>query len=129
VRSEAPTARVLVIDDERGIRDVFIHLLGGGGHRVVAAADGKAALSLIAAESFDIVFCDLMLTGMSGFAVLSTIQKSHKHLPVVVMTAYPTNEVESGAKMLGSFAFLPKPFEISAVERLIALALGSKKSG
>jgi two-component system nitrogen regulation response regulator GlnG len=70
-----------------------------------------------------------MMPGMNGFKVLSSLQKSHKDLPVVIMTGHSREKYESEARMLGAFAFLPKPFVIGEIEDLIARALARKKGG
>lgn len=116
-------ARVLVVDDEKGVRDVLQNILQRQGHHVIPAPDGATAIRLSAANEFDIVFCDLMLPGMSGFAVLSALRKHRRRLPVVVMSGYPTDEVRSGSLLLGAFAFLAKPFELERIHALIARAL------
>lgn len=126
---EYKRARLLVVDDESGIRDLFIHLIGGLGHEVVTVARGSEAIERAQAGLFDIVFCDMMMPGMNGFEVLSGLQESHENLPVVIMTGCPAEECESEARMLGAFAFLKKPFEIGEVSGLIALALARKTSG
>lgn len=122
-------ARLLVVDDESGIRDIFVHLIGGLGHEVVTAARGSEALKRAQAAPFDIVFCDMMMPGMNGFEVLSGLRQSHESLPVVIMTGCSADECESEARMLGAFAFLKKPFEIGEISGLIALALERKKTG
>ncbi|HEX4046662.1 MAG TPA: response regulator [Elusimicrobiota bacterium] len=122
-------ARLLVIDDELGIRDMFSHLIGGLGHEVVTVSRGREAVKRAGAKPFDIVFCDMMMPGMNGFEVLDVLKKSHRDLPVVIMTGYTTEETESEAKMLGAFAFVTKPFEVGEIEDLIARALALKKGG
>ena len=59
---------------------------------------------------FDIVFCDMMMPGMNGIEVLSGLQKSHKDLPVVIMTGHSRAKYEHEAMMLGAFAFLTQAF-------------------
>lgn len=122
-------ARLLVVDDELGIRDMFTHLIGGLGHEVVTVSRGREAVKRAGAKTFDIVFCDMMMPGMNGFEVLDLLRKSHKDLPVVIMTGYTTDETESEARMLGAFAFVTKPFEVGEIEGLIARALAAKKGG
>ena len=122
-------ARLLVVDDEPSIRKIFTLLIGGLGHKVVTVSRGQAALKRAQTKPFDIVFCDMMMPGMTGFKVLSGLQKSHKDLPVVIMTGHSREKYESEARMLGAFAFLPKPFDVGEIKDLIARALARKKGG
>lgn len=118
---------MLVVDDESGIREIFALLIGGLGHKVVTVSRGREAIQRAKTKPFDIVFCDMMMPGMNGFKVLSGLQKSHKDLPVVIMTGHSREKYEPEARMLGAFAFLPKPFVISEIKDLIARALARKK--
>jgi DNA-binding NtrC family response regulator len=120
-------ARLLVVDDEPGIREMFAHLIGGLGHDIVTVSRGRDALKRAETDAFDVVFCDMMMPGMNGFEVLISLQKSHKNLPVVIMTGYSTEETEPEARMLGAFAFVTKPCEIDEVEALITRALAHNK--
>ena len=126
---EFKRARLLVVDDESGIRDIFVHLIGGLGHEVVTAARGSEALKRAQDGLFDVVFCDMMMPGMNGFEVLNGLRRSHENLPVVIMTGCSTAGCESEARMLGAFAFLKKPFDLGEISGLIDLALARKKNG
>lgn len=127
-RFQKARAHVLVIDDEKSVRDLFLHLLERQGHAVDVAADGAAALRMDARRPHDVVFCDLLLPGMSGLAVLTELLKRRNASPVVAMSGDLSAEIRSSSLLLGAFAFLPKPFELRSVEILIARALARKRA-
>lgn len=120
------TARVLVVDDEAGIRDMFTRVVGSLGYHVVAVPSGEDALGRLDEAEWDIVFCDLMLTGMNGLDLMRAIQKARPGQPVAIMTAYPTRDVESGARLLGAFVFLSKPCQLREIEAAIHAAVSRR---
>ena len=102
--------RILVIDDERVIRDGVERALVTEGHVVVKAADGLAGLEMLQSESFNIVLTDLMMPGMDGFAVLDWIRENQPHVQVIVITGFATVTKAVSAMKQGAFDFVGKPF-------------------
>ena len=119
-------ARVLVVDDEPSIRELFVHRIGSLGHDVITVSQGQDALEHARTGTFDVVFCDIIMSRMDGFEVLSGLQKTHANTPIVMMTGSPAVKYEIEARILGAFAFLRKPFDFDAVTGLISLALARK---
>ena len=120
--------RLLVVDDEPGILEMFASVFGKLGCTVVTAPGGVEALRLAVDEPFDIAFCDTSMPVMSGLAVMRALHKLQIDLPVVIMTGYPSDESELDAKLLGAFAYIAKPSEISVLETLIDRALAQSKA-
>lgn len=104
--------RVLVVEDEDGIRDFLSRGLSNAGFTVTTAADGHAAERLATGESFDAVVLDLMLPGRSGLEILATLQASRPNIPVIVLTARGRISDRVVALEAGATDYLVKPFAL-----------------
>ena len=102
--------KILVIDDEKRIREACRSILAEEGFDVDLASDGIRGLALIQNFHFDIVLLDLMMPNLSGFEVLSQIKTHHPDTVVIVITGYATLEHSIEAMKKGAFDFIPKPF-------------------
>jgi DNA-binding NtrC family response regulator len=120
----SPPLRILVVDDEPLIRWSLAETLAESGHSVCEAADGTSAVcSLTGAERpFDVVLLDYRLPDSNDLSLLSTIRSVAPGTAVIMMTAYGTPEVTSGALKLGAFRVVPKPFEVHDIARLVVQA-------
>lgn len=104
-------ARILVVDDEEGIREFFAETLSIEGHEVERAPDGAAALEVLASESFDVVLTDLKMPRVDGFALLEHLQREEPATQVIVLTAHGSVGTAVDAMRRGAFDFLEKPVE------------------
>ena len=102
--------RVLVIDDEKRIRDGVKRMLTLENFEVAVAETGESGMEMIEKKHFDIVLLDLMMPGMSGLDVLPRLKTSHPSTVVIVITGYATIEHSIAAMKKGAFDFIPKPF-------------------
>jgi DNA-binding response OmpR family regulator len=109
--------RVLVVEDEPGIRDFLERGLRNAGFLTTSAADGTRAEELALAESFDAIVLDLMLPGRSGLGVLASVRESRPNVPVLVLTARGSVADRVGALDAGAIDYLVKPF---AMPELVA---------
>lgn len=100
--------RVLVVDDEVGMRETLVELLEDVGHEAVGVADGAGALARLAQEHFDVVVMDIRMPGMDGVTVLEEIGDPPPR--VILMTAYAFEERLRAAADAGAFAVVEKPF-------------------
>jgi two-component system response regulator FlrC len=102
-------ARILVCDDEAGIREFATDALEAQGHDVVQAPDGRTAAKLLDERGFDVVLTDLRMPGLDGMALLRKVREEQPETEVIVLTAHGTvgNAVE--AMKLGAFEYLAKP--------------------
>lgn len=116
-------AKVLVADDEYGICQAFAELLQREGHQPLLASTGEDALSLVEAESPDLVFLDVQMSGINGLEVLAQLHGSHPDLPVVIMTAFGTMDRAMTAVQQGAFDYIGKPVELSHIRKLLQRAL------
>ena len=115
----ADKGRVLVVDDEPGVRSAVEKLLRGEGYTVDTAEHGEAALERIAENPPDAVVTDLQMPKMGGMELLSRIREGTKHLPVIVATSVQELESAIAAMRAGADDYLVKPVDFDAL--LIAL--------
>lgn len=101
---------ILVIDDEKIIRDGTEYILKKEGYKVVTCKDGEEGLAFLKSQPFQILILDLMMPGIKGMDVLKTVVEEYPELIVIVITGYATvgNAVE--AMKMGAYDFIPKPF-------------------
>ena len=106
-----PKPRILVIDDDAGIRESLRMTLEYDGYDVAGAATGQEGLALVEREAPDLVLLDVKMPGMDGLDVLTRLHSMHETLPVVMISAHgtPSSAVEAIRK--GALDFLEKPFE------------------
>ncbi len=114
---------ILIVDDDPQLRQSFEKLLTEEGHRVRTAPTGEAALTMVGAETPDLVIMDVRLPGMSGLETFRAIHEIDPKLPVIIMTAYGTTETAIQATKLGAFEYVLKPFDVPDMLALIAQAL------
>lgn len=119
-----PKLRVLVVDDEPLIRWSLAETLEQSGHVVVEAGDAQSAIRSVAAagEPFDVVLLDYRLPDSNDLNLLATIRKLTPQSAVIMMTAFGTPEVMTGAIKLGAYQVIPKPFEVHEVAALVLQA-------
>ena len=102
-------ARILVADDEPGLREFIADALALDEHVVVVAVDGKAAAKLLDERAFDLVITDLKMPGLDGLSLLRKVRAEQPEVEVIVMTAYGTVDNAVEAMKLGAFEYLQKP--------------------
>lgn len=114
---------VLVVDDERLVRELCVELIAGEGHRVLAAQDAEEGIRLARLEPVGAILLDLMLPRMSGFDALQVLGQELPDVPVVAMTAHSSESRIIDLLKLGAYDFLVKPFEPSELIYSIRRAL------
>lgn len=112
--------RVLIVDDEAGIRRTTRIAVETAGHAATEAPGGARALKLVEDESFDVCFLDLKLGGDDGLEVLAKLLKARPTLAVVMFTAYANVATAVEAMRRGAFDFLPKPFTPDQIRGVLA---------
>jgi DNA-binding response OmpR family regulator/curved DNA-binding protein CbpA len=121
--------RVMVIDDDRGIRSFLQQSLNINGYEVAVAERGAPGLQQLLLEDYDLVFLDLNLPGISGQAICSALRKQEKtkNIPIVMMTAMFQTEqqVEESLRESGASAFLLKPFTLGDLFAVVDAQLGT----
>jgi two-component system response regulator FlrC len=113
-------AKILVVDDEEGIREFLADALTDDGHDVTQASDGLAAIQRLHERAFDVMVTDLRMPGaLDGVDVLRKAKADQPELEVIVLTAYGTVDTAVDAMKLGAFDYLQKPLGSPAELRLI----------
>lgn len=118
--------KILIIDDEEGIRFSFKRFLTGADYEVETAADFDEAVACIEKTDFDVIFADIILGGKSGLDVLREIKDRRLTCPVIMITGYPNIETASEAIRSGAFDYIPKPIQKDALLHAIDVALQHK---
>jgi len=102
-------ARILVADDEAGLREFIIDSLELDEHTVVPARDGREAAKLLDERGFDLVLTDLKMPGLDGMGILRKVRAEQPEVEVIMMTAHGTVDNAVEAMKLGAFEYLQKP--------------------
>ncbi len=106
---------ILIIDDEKSIRDALREILEYEGFEVHEASDGKEGLRLIGKTAFDLVLCDIKMPHMDGIEVLSKIQEAQNDIPVIMISGHGTIDTAVDAVKRGAYDFLSKPLDLNRV--------------
>lgn len=117
--------KILVVDDDPVVGKSFDRVLSGKGYAVITAADGEEALRKLGNESYDAVFTDIRMPGMSGLEVAERLKASQPWLPVVIVTGYGTGDNEARATAAGVAGFLRKPLSPDMIEDAAEMALAA----
>ena len=102
--------KILIVEDEEGLREALIRTLTGEGYLTDGAADGDEGYQLICTGLYDLVLLDIMLPVYDGLEVLRRIRKQGIDVPVILLTARSTVEDKVGGMDLGADDYLTKPF-------------------
>jgi DNA-binding NtrC family response regulator len=125
-------AKILVIDDEQGIRNLLDTLLRMKGHEVVLADGGRKGLELFRREHPDVIVLDLKMPEVDGIAVLEQVRSLNPGQPVIVLTGVGTPELEERVYALGVSEFIHKEFSLhrlgDALKRLLKTPATAKAS-
>ncbi len=122
-RGEA-VARILVVDDEEGLREFMAEALAVDGHKVTTAVDGMDAAQRLAREGFDVLLTDLRMPRMDGMSLLQHVRAELPETEVIVLTAYGSVDTAVEAMKLGAFDYLEKPIDsVAALRLLVSRAL------
>ncbi len=121
-RTEAPRAKVLVVDDERGPR-LALQLILGRNFQVFSADSGEEALEILGREAIDAVTLDLRMPGLGGQNTLAVIRESHPELPVIIITGYGSYESAVKALKLHAFDYISKPYDTKKIVEAVKTAV------
>jgi two-component system response regulator FlrC len=113
-------ARILVADDEDGLRTYVAEALTDDGHTVAQAADGAEAARMLSSETFDLLITDLKMPQLDGMSLLRQVHAEQPELEVIVLTAHGSVDSAVEAMKLGAFDYLEKPIGGPRELRLLA---------
>jgi two-component system nitrogen regulation response regulator NtrX len=116
-------ANILVIDDEKSIRNTLSEILAAEDHEVLAAEDGPTGLELYGNNKLDVVLCDIKMQEMDGMEVLEKMLEQPKDVPVIMISGHGDIEIAVEAIKKGAFDFLEKPLDLNRLLITIRNAL------
>jgi DNA-binding NtrC family response regulator len=119
-------SRILIVDDDKGIRELLSSLVETEGFRALTAGDGEMALKMIRSEDPDLLLLDIVMPGMDGMEVLRQVKDIDRELPVVLITGYADVPGAVKAMKAGAYDYLPKPFNNQEVIRIIQRATADR---
>jgi len=120
--------RVLVVDDEEGIRELLSKTLALAEYEVDLAPDGQLALDRMRLISYDLLITDLRMPGVDGLTVIREARRLRADIPVIIVTGYSSEASAIEAINLGVQGYLTKPFRVPRVLAAAARALGESAS-
>jgi signal transduction histidine kinase/ActR/RegA family two-component response regulator len=126
-RAELTALRILVVDDEPAVRDLLRDVFECEGYKVVAASGGYEALSYMESRTFDLIFTDIGMPGMSGWELVRAIRRKKQQIPIVVITGW--GELVDGKEQTSAEVnwVLTKPFSIEKILELAKEVANNKK--
>ena len=119
-------AKILLVEDERDVRETIKLQLEDEGHEVSEAESGSDALALAESLAFDLVLTDVMIPGINGIELVQQLNQLDSHPVTIVMTGYGSVEMAVNAIKAGAFDFLSKPFSVEVLSATVASALRVK---
>ncbi|MBI5750448.1 MAG: sigma-54-dependent Fis family transcriptional regulator [Nitrospinae bacterium] len=117
---------ILVIDDERSMREFLSIMLEKEGYSVVTKDNGNDALEFISKNKYDLIITDIKMPKMSGIDILRESMALHPNTPVIMITAFASTEVAVEAMKLGAYDYITKPFNVDEIKIIIKNAIEKK---
>jgi EAL domain-containing protein (putative c-di-GMP-specific phosphodiesterase class I) len=121
--AESHPPRILVVDDERLLLDTMARVLREAGYETRTAGNGREAVALLDAQSFDAIVSDIKMPEMDGIQLLRAVRERDSDVPVVLMTAAPDLATAIEAVTFGALQYLQKPFDLVELKKVVARAV------
>src|SRR5437870_9544398 len=115
--------RILVIDDEEVVREIFLRLLKSEGYRADSSVSGEEGLRLAREREYSAVVLDVMMNGLGGLGTLQELRRTDSDIPVIMVTAYASLENAIECMKQGAFDYITKPFKNDVVLLAIQKAI------
>lgn len=124
---EESKSKILVIEDEKNLREILKILLEGESYDVSTAGDGTDGLGWLNREIFDLIITDIKMPGVDGFQILKKAQEISPETLVIMITAFGTTESAIEALKLGAYDYIHKPFKMDEIRLVVKNALEKRK--
>lgn len=111
--------KVLIVDDQFGIRILLNEVLHKEGYETFQAANGVQALEIVTNHSPDLVLLDMKIPGMDGIEILKRMKRMDADIRVIIMTAYGELDMIQETKKLGAITHFAKPFDIDDIRKAV----------
>ena len=117
--------KVLIVDDQNGIRILLVEVFSVEGYNTFQASNGIIALDIVRQDNPDLVLLDMKLPGMDGLEILRRIKQINASIKVIMMTAYGELDMLKEASNLGAVMHFTKPFDIDELRIAVDYELGN----
>lgn len=121
--NEMSTRTLLVVEDQRDLREILVEMIEELGYKCLGAPNGKEALRILEAEEVHAVLCDIMMPIMTGTELLEEMRGKGIDIPFVFLTGYSDPENLLTAVRLGAFHFIEKPFDVEKLSIIVQRAM------
>ncbi len=118
---------ILIVDDEKNIREGLGRALELEGYRTLLAPDGEQAMEMVEKEEVDLIIADLKMPGLSGQELLKKVVSAYPTVPVIILTGHGTIESAVKAMRDGAYDFLTKPLNLERLSLLVKRALSNRE--
>lgn len=115
--------RILVVEDDLNLQKLMAAILRQNGYEVLTAGDGAVALELLAEHHVDLLICDVMMPGMSGYQLTHELRQSQSGIPILMVTARETIEDKRKGFFLGTDDYMVKPIDLDELLLRVAALL------
>ncbi len=126
-RQDASLPRVLVVDDERSMRELLAIVLKREGYEVLLAENGRTAIEMLGRGSIDLLISDIKMPDMSGVEVLRAAKKADPDIPGIMITAFASTDTAVEAMRLGACDYLSKPFDVDLLKMKVREKMENKR--
>jgi len=120
---DRPRGRILVVDDERSMRELLTIVLRREGHHVLLAETGEVALATLERDTIDVLISDIRMPGMSGVDLLRAAKRLDPDIVGIMITAFASTETAVEALRLGAYDYITKPFDVEELKAKVRNAL------
>src|SRR5881628_2106931 len=125
--NQMPGEKILVVDDEQSMTQFLSIVLRKEGYQVTTVNNGRDALEKVRGENYDVVITDIKMPGMDGIALLQGVKKHDASVPVVIMTAYASQQSAIDAVNMGAFQYLIKNAKNDEIKLIVRNAIEMRK--
>ena len=116
---------ILVVEDDDIVRELLTRIVQREGYKALGARNGRVGLEILGSERVSMVISDIMMPEMDGLELLGIIKESHPGIPILMVTAKKSKDVQRGVVAAGADGFITKPFKNIEIAEQIARFLGS----
>ena len=111
--------RILIVEDDEEMRALLRDVIEEEGHKTDSVNNGSEAFRKLVKQSFDLIITDIRMPGLTGLDILPGMRKLHPEVPIIVITAFGSEEIQRKAIERGANAYLEKPIHFQKLTNLI----------
>ena len=119
--------KILIVEDDQDIRDVLVEALTRWGYQAVTVDNGRQGLEMFRADTFGLIITDIRMPIMDGLTMLKTIKKENSHIPIIVITGYPSVKSAVESLMEGADYYIVKPIPLDDLKAKIMKSFEKRK--